>query len=48
MIFKMTFPYEISTEPIFCKIGYLDEMNNHLAEARDRILPKLLSGEIEL
>ena len=36
------------TEPIFCKIGYLDEMNNHLAEARDRILPKLLSGEIEL
>ena len=36
------------TEPIFCKIGYLDEMNNHLAEARDRILPKLMSGEIEL
>ena len=36
------------TEPIFCKIGYLDEMNNYLAEVRDRLLPKLMSGEIEL
>ena len=36
------------TEPIFCKIGYLDEMNNYLAEARDRLLPKLMSGGIEL
>lgn len=37
-----------STEPIFRKIGALDEMNTNLMEARDRLLPKLMSGEIEL
>ena len=34
--------------PIANKIGYLAELNIKLTEARDRLLPKLMSGEIEL
>ena len=36
------------TKPIFEKIYGLFKMNNHLTEARDRLLPKLMSGEIEV
>ena len=33
-------------KPIFCKIYNLNEQIFHAAEARDRLLPKLISGEI--
>ena len=35
-------------EPIFCKIDKLKEQINFLTEARDRLLPKLMSGEISV
>lgn len=35
-------------EPIYRKIEALDKMVISLAEARDRLLPKLMSGEIEV
>lgn len=34
-------------EPLFRKIGKLKVENNHLAEARDRLLPRLMNREIE-
>ena len=40
--------FHIITEPLFREIGVLDEQNNRLVEARDRLLPKLMSGEITL
>lgn len=36
------------TEPIFRKIEDLDRQSKELAEARDRLLPKLMSGELEV
>ena len=35
-------------EPIYRKIEALDKMVISLAEARDRLLPKLMSGELEV
>lgn len=35
-------------EPIFCKIDKLKEQIDFLTEARDRLLPKLMSGEISV
>jgi len=35
-------------EPIFCRRLKLQEQNLYLSEARDRLLPKLMSGEIEV
>lgn len=36
------------TEPYFRKIYYLNKQISSLREARDRLLPKLMSGEIEV
>ena len=36
------------TDPLFNSIGVLQKQNTYAAEARDRLLPKLMSGEIEL
>lgn len=36
------------TEPYFRKIYYLNKQISFLREARDRLLPKLMSGEIEI
>ena len=36
------------TEPYFRKIYYLNKQISSLHEARDRLLPKLMSGEIEV
>ncbi len=38
--------YDKIATPMFRKIHQLSCENNHLAEARDRLLPKLMSGEI--
>ena len=35
-------------EPLLRKAELLDQENKKLAEARDRLLPKLMSGEIEV
>lgn len=35
-------------EPIFCKIDKLKEQISFLTEARDRLLPKLMNGEISV
>lgn len=35
-------------EPMFSRIGKLDMQIRYLVEARDRLLPKLMSGEIEV
>ena len=35
-------------EPLFSKILLLQKSNIYLAKLRDLLLPKLLSGEIEL
>lgn len=35
-------------DPMFTRIGKLDMQIKRLAEARDRLLPKLMSGEIEV
>lgn len=37
-----------SALPIFDKMDVLSNQNNQLAEARDRLLPKLMSGETEV
>lgn len=36
------------TTPIYSNIGILQKQNHSASEARDRLLPKLMSGEIEL
>ena len=36
------------TEPMFKTIGLLQKQNDYASEARDRLIPKLMSGEIEL
>ena len=40
--------FESQTEPIFNQIDILKDQIRHLTEARDRLLPKLMSGEIEV
>ena len=40
--------FESQTEPIFNQIDILKEQIRLLTEARDRLLPKLMSGEIEV
>ena len=40
--------FESQTEPIFNQIDILKDQIRHLTEARDRMLPKLMSGEIEV
>lgn len=40
--------YADVTSPLFKKIKIVEEENNILTELRDSLLPKLLSGEIEL
>lgn len=40
--------FESQTEPIFNQIDILKELIRLLTEARDRLLPKLMSGEIEI
>ena len=40
--------YEVLAEPIRQKILSLKKQNLNLTEARDRLLPKLMSGEIDL
>lgn len=34
--------------PMFSKIALLEKQNKNLAQARDRLLPKLMSGEVEV
>lgn len=40
--------YDDVTSPLFKKIKIVEEENHILTELRDALLPKLLSGEIEL
>ena len=40
--------FESQTEPIFNQIDILKSQIHHLTEARDRLHPKLMSGEIEV
>ena len=40
--------FESQTEPIFNQIDIIKDQIRHLTEARDRLLPKLMSGEIEV
>ena len=40
--------FESQTEPIFNQIDILKELIRLLTEARDRLLPKLMSGEIKI
>jgi type I restriction enzyme S subunit len=45
---KVMADYETLTEPIFKLKAILDEQNTKLREARDILLPKLMSGQIEV
>lgn len=45
---KVMIDYEILTEPIFKLKAVLSEQNAKLREARDILLPRLMSGEIEV
>ena len=36
------------TSQMLSRVGVLDKQNSQLSEARDRLLPKLMSGEIEV
>lgn len=40
--------FEHEAKPLFDAISYKNTMNHKLAEARDRLLPKLMSGEFEV
>ena len=40
--------FDKAFEPISAKIESLQGQNNVAAEARDRLLPKLMNGEIEV
>ena len=35
-------------ETLFSKIGLLEKQNNYLTQTRDRLVPKLMSGEVEV
>lgn len=45
---KLMERFRVITELMFIRIGKLEMQINRLAEARDRLLPKLMSGEIEV
>ena len=45
---KFVLKYSEIIEPYMKGILVLQEQNEHLAESRDRLLPKLISGEIEV
>ena len=45
---KLMERFRETAEPMFSRIGKLDMQIRYLAEARDRLLPKLMSGEIEV
>ena len=40
--------FQAQADPIFTKIGKLEKQIKLLSEARDRLLPKLMNGEIEV
>ncbi len=40
--------FDETVEPMFKEIQLLSRMNQHLREARDALLPKLMSGEIQV
>ena len=40
--------FRTAAEPMFSKIGKLEMQIKMLTEARDRLLPKLMNGEIEV
>ena len=44
---KLMEQFRVIADPMFTRIGKLDMQIKRLAEARDRLLPKLMSGEIE-
>ena len=45
---KIIDTFEKNIAPLFLQIRRKNEMNWHLREARDRLLPKLMSGELEV
>ena len=45
---KLVLSYSEIIKPYMQKVLALQEQNEHLIEARDRLLPKLMSGEIEV
>ena len=45
---KLLEQFRVIADPMFTRIGKLDMQIKRLAEARDRLLPKLMSGEIEV
>lgn len=45
---KLMERFRVIANPMFTQIGKLDIQIRRLAEARDRLLPKLMSGEIEV
>ena len=45
---KLMEQFRVIADPMFTRIGKLDMQIKRLAEARDRLLPKLISGEIEV
>ena len=45
---KLLEQFRVIADPMVARIGKLDMQIKRLAEARDRLLPKLMSGEIEV
>ena len=45
---KLMERFRAIAEPMFTRIGKLDMQIKRLAEARDRLLPKLMNGEMEV
>ena len=45
---KLVLTYSEIIKPYMQKVLALQEQNEHLIEARDRLLPKLMSGEIKI
>ena len=45
---KLVHKYSVIVESWFCKLRTLKKENDLLIEARDRLLPKLMSGEIKV
>ena len=45
---KLMEQFRVIADPMFTRIGKLDMQIKRLAEARDRLLPNLMSGEIEV
>ncbi|RKW40282.1 MAG: hypothetical protein D8H96_11050 [Lautropia sp.] len=40
--------FKALTDPLFTKIEILQQQNHRLAQARDLLLPKLMSGQIDV